>query len=65
MRLGGTAQARYVGELVEGGPAWQLGLHVQATLSYTHFFVGPYLRESPPAPGQAVDFVNAWATLTF
>lgn len=65
VRLAGTTRTRYVGELVEGGPAWQVGRHVQATVIYTHFFAGPYLRDSPPVPGRDVDFVDAFVTVTF
>jgi hypothetical protein len=39
------------------------GPATKAWSSYVHFFVGPFLRETPP--GKDMDYVTFWVDYTF
>ena len=63
VRSGQKSRARYIGSAATGEVEWEATRHVTLTASYTHFFAGPFLRQS--GPGQGVDFVATWVTYKF
>jgi hypothetical protein len=63
LRSGRTSRARYVGDQVAVQGEWRLGRHLTLVGVYTHFFAGPFVRET--GPGRDIDYVSAWATYKF
>ena len=60
---GKASRARYVGTSPELELDWAVNRHLGATIYYSHFFAGPFLRES--GPGKDVDFFTTWVTYKF
>jgi hypothetical protein len=60
---GKSSRARYVGTSPQVETDWAINRHLGATIYYSHFFAGPFLRES--GPGKDVDFFAAWVTYKF
>ncbi len=54
---------RFIGHQAQAGVEWSLDAHASVHAVYSHFFAGPYLRES--GPGADVDFVAVWVTYRF
>jgi hypothetical protein len=48
------SRARFVGVNPDVALAWQIDRHLQLTALFSHFFVGPFLRET--TPGRAVNY---------
>lgn len=63
IRSGRGSDARYVGHMPSLTAVWQIDRHLSFTASYSHFFAGPFLRES--GPGRDVDFFTCWGTYRF
>jgi alginate export protein len=60
----GTTRDRYEGNQANITFDWQLDNHTLFQVNYLHFFVGGYLRDTPPA-GKDVDFVTTSVTYQF
>ena len=63
VRSGQGSRARYVGSAPTVEAEWEADRHVTLTVDYTHFFAGPFLRQS--GSGKEVDFVATWVTYRF
>jgi hypothetical protein len=57
LRSGWTSRARYVGDQVAVQGEWRIGRHLTLVGGYTHFFAGPFVRETRTrADGIALNF---------
>ena len=63
VRRGETSQARYVATAPSATISYQASRHVLVSTTYTHFFTGPFLKESPP--GHDVNYVASWVSYRF
>jgi hypothetical protein len=63
LRSGRTSRARFVGSQPSVQAEWQINRHVGWVGAYSHFFAGPFLRES--GPGRDVSYVTSWITYKF
>jgi hypothetical protein len=63
LRSGRQSRARYVGSQPGVTLEWHVGRHLTVVGVYTHFFAGPFVRET--GPGRDIDYVSAWAKYTF
>jgi hypothetical protein len=62
-RAGQASRARFIGVAPAVRAELRMDRHWSLTAMYGHFFVGRFLRETPP--GQAVDFFSTWLTFRF
>lgn len=62
-RAGLTGGSHYVGSQTGAQVEWQLHRHLTSTASYSHFFVGKFLEENPPA--KDVNYFSTWITFRF
>ena len=63
VRSGLTSHARYIGSALSSEAEWRVDRHITLTGAYTHFFAGPFLRES--GPGKDVNYFSVWGTYKF
>jgi hypothetical protein len=63
VRPGNQSGDRYVGNQVNSFVTWTISRHLVATVYYSHFFPGDFLKETPP--GKPMDFIAVWATFRF
>jgi len=63
LRPGNLSRERYVGTQSSVSANWAFDRHITFFASYTHFFAGKFLRETPP--GRDVDYFTAWVTYKF
>ncbi len=62
-RISNLSRARFVGGLPSARFDYRINRHWTWTARYSHFFVGRFLRETPPA--EAVDYFTTWTTFRF
>jgi len=48
LRSGLESRSRYIGSALSTEAAWRIDRHFTLTGAFTHFFTGPFLRESGP-----------------
>jgi Alginate export len=63
VNLGLTSRASYIGSALSTEAVWRIDSHFTITGAYTHFFAGPFLRES--GPGKDVNYFSLWGTYKF
>lgn len=63
LRTGRLSDARYVGSQNSLRMDYQFDRHWSATSSYAHFFVGEFLRETPPAKN--LDYLTTYLSFKF
>jgi len=63
LRSARTSRARFVGRQPSLQAEWQVTRHVNWSGVVSHFFVGPFLKES--GPGRDVNYVATWLTYKF
>lgn len=63
LRPGNSSAARYVGTQSSVIVNWAVNRHFTFDTSYSHFFAGKFLRETPP--GKDIDYFAAWITYKF
>jgi hypothetical protein len=63
IRSTGTSRSRYVGTQSSIQAEWQINRHLAWAVNYTHFFAGPFLRDTQPA--KDVNYVSTWMTYRF
>jgi hypothetical protein len=63
VRSAGTSQARFVGSQPSIQAEWQINRHLSLTGVVSHFFTGPFLKET--GPGQDVNYFSSWITYKF
>ena len=57
------AEARYIGTQVQEEVGYSFTRHLSGALAYEHFFVGSFLKQSPP--GKGLNFVSPQLTWNF
>ena len=63
LRSGNASRARFVGIQPSLQAEWQISRHLTWTGVVSHFFTGPFLRET--GPGRDVNYVSSWITYKF
>jgi hypothetical protein len=63
LRTGRDGTARFVGSLAQAELTWRVDRHATATLQAGRYWVGPFLRDSPPARDMA--YVSAKVSYKF
>ncbi|HEX8266830.1 MAG TPA: alginate export family protein [Pyrinomonadaceae bacterium] len=63
LKPGNLSRSRYVGTQPSATAVWAVDRHITFVASYTHFFAGKFLKETPP--GKDIDFFTAWVTYKF
>jgi hypothetical protein len=58
-----TSRASYIGSALSTEAVCRIDRHFMITGAYTHFFAGPFLRES--GPGKDVNYFSLWGTYKF
>jgi hypothetical protein len=58
-----TSRASYIGSALSTEAVCRIDRHFTITGAYTHFFAGPFLRES--GPGKDVNYFSLWGTYKF
>jgi hypothetical protein len=58
-----TSRARDIGSALSTETVWRIDRHFTLTGAYTHFFAGPFLRES--GSGKDVNYFSLWGTYKF
>lgn len=59
----GGSRARYIGSAPTVRAEWQATRHLLLVAEYTHFFAGPFLRQT--GPGGDLDFFAVWMQYKF
>jgi Alginate export len=62
-RSGNSSDARFIGSLASLRTDFRFDRHTILTAIYSHFFVGQFLKETPPAKN--VDYFTVWTTFRF
>jgi Alginate export len=62
-RRGSKSNERYVGSALSTIISWQAARHWLLYGAYTHFFPGPFIRDTGPA--ETLQFFGLWATYRF
>jgi hypothetical protein len=63
LRTGQQSAARFVGTLAQADLTWRIDPHATATIQAGYYWVGPYLRETPP--GQNLTYFSAKVSYKF
>jgi hypothetical protein len=63
LRPGGRSRARDVGTMPSVRLDWRITRHLTYTATYSHFFAGRFLKETPP--GEDVNYASTWLTFRF
>ncbi|HEY8562583.1 MAG TPA: alginate export family protein [Pyrinomonadaceae bacterium] len=63
LKPGNVSRSRYVGTQPSVTAVWAFDRHITFVTSYTHFFAGKFVNETPP--GRDIDFFTAWVTYKF
>lgn len=63
LRSASGSRERYVGSQPSLNVEWRVDRHLSLTAVYSHFFAGPFLKET--GSGEDIDFVGAWLTYRF
>jgi hypothetical protein len=63
LRSGSGSRKRFVGDQLSANVEWKAGRHLSLTAVYSHFFAGPFLKET--GAGEDIDFVGTWVTYRF
>lgn len=63
IRPAGTSRSRYIGTQPSIQAEWQINRHFSWVANYTHFFAGPFLRDTQPA--KDVNYAATWFTYRF
>lgn len=63
LRSGSGSRARFVGIQPSANVEWRVDRHLSFTAVYSHFFAGPFLKDT--GPSEDVDFVGTWLTYRF
>ncbi len=62
-RTGNVSRARFIGSLASVRADYRFDRHWTMTGIYSHFFVGKFLRETPPSKN--VDYFTSWISYRF
>ncbi len=62
-RAGNLSRARFIGSLPSARVDYRVDHHLTLTGIYSHFFVGKFLKETPPAKN--VSYFTTWMTYRF
>lgn len=63
VRIGRLSDARYVGNQTSATLVWQANRHSRFFATYAHFFLGRFLRQTPP--GRPTDYFTAYVQYKF
>jgi hypothetical protein len=63
LKAGNMSSSRYVGTQPSATAVWSIDRHITFVASYSHFFAGEFVRETPP--GKDIDYFTAWVTYKF
>ena len=63
IRPGGISTSSEVGQEIDFTVSYKFDRHTTALLGYSHFFAGPFIKESPPA--NDIDFLYLQLQYTF
>jgi len=63
VRSGRSSRERYIGSEAIANLEWEVQRHVTIAAAYSHFFAGPFLRDTGPA--KDVDYATLWVTFKF
>ena len=64
LRTGQESRERLVGKQLSASVLWHATRHVDLSLAYAYFFVGPFLTDSA-TPGRDVQYASAYVTFKF
>jgi hypothetical protein len=63
LKPGNASASRYVGTQPSATAVWSVDRHITFVASYSHFFAGKFVKETPP--GKDIDYFTAWVTYKF
>lgn len=63
LRSGSISRARFIGSQPSVQAEWQVSRHVTLVGVFSHFFTGPFLRDT--GPSRDVNYVTSWITYKF
>ena len=59
----GDATARFIGTQIQQEIDYAFSRHLSGSLAYEHFFIGAFLKQSPP--GHSLNFISPQLTYNF